>query len=397
MTLNNKISGVCTRLLFAMSVFSFSISSCSKEEPKEISNFKIIGSSEAREDIADIFNISLIPIETNDSAIINLESAMYNFDGDTIIIYDWKTDCFYIFDKGGNFISRLNRKGQSREEYAAVHRFRAKDGKLHIYYPNKIKSYDYKGNYLGDMDVQDLSRGDFAITDDGDFYVRKTYIYPYQLVLLNKDGSEAAAMLPPNEKMMSSPIPAGPEYHAIGELGNGLFATVPMDQNIYYIEDSTLTVLATFDFGADNIPGDYFDQPDEIVYNKFWDRRNRSNGNGGFVYFDYLFINDNWIVFCPVGVEDKLIIADRRTGKAYSNNDFPEVVKKLLGKSKTYIRDYDRASESFSVSMTSYDLKTLIEELSESGELEKYPELYAIDPESINEDDNGYIILLNLK
>lgn len=395
MTLRNRIFNFSKLILCA--VYIFFIASCSKDETKNISHFEMADSSEAKEDIADIFNISLIPIETNDSSIINLESAMYNFDGDTIVVYDWRTDRFYMFDKSGKYLSQFYRRGQSKEEYVSVYKFKAKDGKLHIYYPNKIKSFDYKGNYLGEMEVQDISRGEFAITDNGDFYIRKTYVYPYQLVLLNKDGSEAASMLPPNEKMMSSPIPTGPESHAIGELGDGLFATVPMDQNIYYVEDSTLTLLATFDFGADNIPDDYFDQTDEIVYTKFWDRRNRTNGDGGFVYFDYLFINDNWIVFCPVGVEDKLVIADRRTGKAYSNKDFPEVVKKLLDKSRHYIREYDKNSESFSVSITSYDFKTLIEELRESDEFKKYPELYAIDPESINEDDNGYIILLNLK
>lgn len=386
--------------ILCFSIIIFLFISCSNTETQPINRFVVNENSiskEAKERLANKVKLRLLPIETTDSSVLDLSSISIRFDGDNIVMYDYNTKQFYLFDINGKYISNIDRRGEGPEEYLYGNGYKANNGKLYISDRNLIKIYDYNGNFLRSFEANNTQMGEIVVTDKEDIYIKAPYSFPYQLNALNKDGSIRWEALPSNEKMMSSRIPRGAEYHGIGEIGENLFVTVPMDQNIYLVKDTTMTVLANFDFGYDNIPDDFFDQDAETVYNEFWDRRNQANGKGGFVYFDYLFLNDNWIIFNPVSIRlTKMVLADRRTGETYGFEALPDALQQLMSNHK-YISEYDKTTGSFIISLSADKIKEDLEELKKDGKLQSFPELLTIDPDRINEEDNGYLLMINLE
>ena len=383
-----------------LSLIIFLFINCSKKETQQINRFVVDErsvSKVAKEKLADKVKLQLLPIETNDSSLLDLSSIQIRFDGDTIVMYDYSVNQFFLFDRKGQFIRNIDRRGQGPEEYLYGIWYKAKNGKLYVVDRDHIKIYDYNGNYLGNFEADNTRMGEIAVTDKDDVYIKAPYSFSYQLNALNKEGEVIWEALPSNEKMMNSQSPRGPEYHGIGEIGENIFVTVPMDQNIYLVKDTTMTVLASFDFGLDNIPDDFFDQDAEEVNNGFWDRRNQTNGKSGFVYFDYLFIDDNWILFNPVSNKlTKMGLADRRTGETYGFEAFPEVLQKLMSRHK-YISEYDKTTGSFIISLSADKLKEDLEELKKEGNLKSFPELMLIDTDKINEEDNGFLLMIHLE
>lgn len=391
---NLKIS-----LVFAL-LCGFSFCSCNKKETGQQMSHFVVGensnSREAKERLSNKIHLSLLPIETTDSVLVDLSISKIYFDGDKIIVFDYTTGKFYIFDREGKYENKVDRKGQGPEEYNYGGRFYAKNGKLYVLDTDFIKQYDYQGNFLGRNKAEGLSRGEVAVTDNDEIYLRKNYVNPYQLLALDRNGETRWETLPPNEKMMGFSAPAGPEGQVIDALGEDIFIGIPMDQNIYLVQDTTLSVLASFDFGADNIPSNFFDQSEETVYDEFYKRRGNRLESKGFVYFDFIFINDNWIMLTPVGSQTtRLLLADRRTGETYGLEAFPDVLRQLIGQHE-YITGYDKTTDSFVIGLTADKVKEDIEALLKEDMLEAFPELKTIDTDKINEEDNGYLLMIHI-
>jgi hypothetical protein len=100
--------------------------------------------------IQDIADVEYIPLETNDRFLCHEAGVFVSIGGEDIIYYNfWGDETIFIFDKNGKAKTRINRKGQSGEEYISLRQVVHDDenNELYVLSINDIIVYDLPGNY----------------------------------------------------------------------------------------------------------------------------------------------------------------------------------------------------------------------------------------------------------
>lgn len=102
------------------------------------------------------------------------------FDQDTIIIQDSRKEGIFLFTSGGQFVRRINRKGQGPEEYLSDNAVAVDTVLNRIYVYDmmnfKIMEYNYTGHFLAGHKMAYFIR-DFAKTDTSDFVMIQPCIH----------------------------------------------------------------------------------------------------------------------------------------------------------------------------------------------------------------------------
>jgi hypothetical protein len=99
--------------------------------------------------IQDIAEVEYIPLETNDRFLCNEDAGSFARIGENIIYYNFEDETIFIFDKTGKAIQRINRKGQSGEEYISFHQvvYDSENEDLYLLSGNEIIVYDQASNF----------------------------------------------------------------------------------------------------------------------------------------------------------------------------------------------------------------------------------------------------------
>src|SRR5690606_17982625 len=101
--------------------------------------------------------VEYIPLETNDSAIIGRidEIVLTN---DLIIILDkTQTESIFLFNRTGEFIAKVNRKGKGPGEYMQPSDITVDEQLQELYllneFPSKVIVYDFEGNFIKEFSL----------------------------------------------------------------------------------------------------------------------------------------------------------------------------------------------------------------------------------------------------
>jgi hypothetical protein len=125
--------------------------------------------------IQDIAEVEYIPLETNERFLCNEEAGGFAFIGNEVIIYYnfYNDESILIFDKTGKAMTKINKKGQSGEEYISLRQvvYDSEPDELYILTPTDIVVYDLSGNYKRRFS-QVVTNAQIAIGDE-------TYDFPY--------------------------------------------------------------------------------------------------------------------------------------------------------------------------------------------------------------------------
>ena len=113
-----------------------------------------ITASIEQEDEISLFDfvsqVRLIPLETTDSSLVAHITKIIT-SKDKIFIYDRIQNQIFIFNREGQFISKINRKGRGPEEYMSISDLAINpfNGCLEILDPwGKLLAFDLNGKYL---------------------------------------------------------------------------------------------------------------------------------------------------------------------------------------------------------------------------------------------------------
>lgn len=351
-----------------------------------------LSDAKAAEQLAQKMEYKLMQFQTPDSIVFAASASSIVPGRDSFFVYDHKQDQFLVFNREGKFLRNFSRRGQGPEEYTAMLDFAVDDSKLYILDFTKLKIYDLDGKYLNEFDV-DGARGQIAVGDNQNIYLQRGYYNETQLQIYSPEGKLIADMFPSKEVLYGFEIPSAP-IGSIGRIGKDVYFAPPFQNTIFSIADTVAVPLATFDFGTDNIPDDFFDGDTQQVEDRFHKRR---DGQNGFVYMETVQVSPNWIIFTPTWSPDKnMVLADRATNSTYTDKTLPEVLSKFLGV-RPYFDGYDSSSDSFIKLLSADRVEEVVQEL-ESDSPDYLSNISAnVDLSDINEDDGEFLLFVKIK
>lgn len=374
-------------LLMTLCIICFG-SACTKTDTSTGINHFVVDSDsysdEAAQRLQSMMTLSAIKLQMPDSIVLKANAtSVISSDNNEYFVLDY--DGFFILDRQGRLVNFFERRGQGPEEYNASLGATVHGDTLYVVDFTKIQLYKLNGDYISTIKDIDGARGQIAVDPSGRIYIQHRFSAEYQLSVYRPDGTLIVDLFPSREVVRNFAIPSSPQT-SLGNIGNGIYMAPALGQTIYLVNDTTTTTLATFDLGSDNIPGDFFDGTTEQVEDKFHNLRDYNNG---FAYFDDLYISKDWIECQLVGSPNgRLLLTDRRNGDTYAEAIFPEPLKKLLGE-RSYFDGFDNRTQSLVKIVSGYDL---------AETLDAYPgSVKLVNCDSINEEDDDFILLVSLK
>lgn len=112
--------------------------------------------SKTKLNIEDLANVKYIPLETNDSCLIDIITGAALGD-DVMVLTVLLQQCVYIFDYSGKYLGKIDHKGGGPEEYPFMNQTAADFVKKEIYVycmlGNRIFVYDFDGNFLRKINI----------------------------------------------------------------------------------------------------------------------------------------------------------------------------------------------------------------------------------------------------
>ena len=385
-------------------VISFMLSfSCTFNKENVIDDYRhftidIKGKSdpELLKEVMDNMEARLLPLETNDSLLFNGKASHLYLVNDYLFVADQRQKVIFRYDKHGQFINKIDRRGQGPEEYITLGYlfFKENDNTIYVCDLQKIQIYNFNGEYLKTIVPPKDEIGQFCVDSLGRIVQSRYYLGDSQLIVYNEGGELLGEYFPTPEVVRKFWIVQGC-YYSIGRYNKGVYVSNYFDTNIYMLEGDSIQTFATFDFGSMNLPKDFFERETKELVPKFNDFRENDKA---ILNIDNITITDDWIVFCPPLFEPKEVIyCNRKNGKYLINNDFDNFYVKVLGKYSTP-DGYDSRSGEFYRLVNAALLKEAIEELQQSNGnyLEKYPFLKRLDLEKMDEESNDWVIFFKI-
>lgn len=387
-------------LLASMTVLLFA--GCSKhdaatsgDEPVKLSVELRSQDSDAADELADKLHFRIVPLETTDSSIFKgSASRLLSTDGG-YTINDYSQKKFLRFDKDGKFLKTIDRRGGGPEEYQREYSSIVNGGHLYVLDFDKIMVYDLDGNYQNTIKGVSGARGSLAVGSDGCVYIRQGFQNDNMLKVLSASGDSLTEEFPSREVMRGFEIPRD-AFSAISPYKDGAVVTFATDPNVYYVCDTTSQVIATIDYPGLGLPSDFFDGGTEAVEDRYHSLRSDNGVTRAVVLTDYIVGSDHWLVYMPEYFGPvSMVFSDLRTGKSYTNRELPTPLNVLLNPKKT-IDGYNPATDEFFMILSSEQLKEMLEDPANAEAIARWPELAAIDPDTIGYEDNDCVLFISL-
>lgn len=368
----------------------------SGDEPVKLSVNLQSQDRDAVDELAGKMHFRIVPLETTDSSIFKGSSSRLLSTDDGYTLVDYSQNKFLRFDKDGKFLKTIDRRGGGPEEYQREYSSCVKDGRLYVLDFNKIMVYDLDGNYQNTITGVTGARGSIAVGSDGCVYLRQGFQNDRMLKVLSASGDSLTEEFPSREVMRGFEIPRD-AFSAISPYKDGAVVTFATDPNVYYVCDTTSQVIATIDYPGLRLPSDFFDGGTEAVEDRYHNLRcDKSGETRAVVLTDHIIGSDNWLVYMPEYFGPvSMVFSDLRSGKSYTNRELPAPLDVLLYHKKT-IDGYSPATDEFFMILSSEQLKEMLENPANAEAIAHWPELAAIDSDTIGEEDNDCVLFISL-
>lgn len=369
-----------------------------KEAGGQVASFHVDLKNEASPEVMESFlnnmQIRLMPLETTDSCLFSGGASHLNIVDDYLFVVDGEQRCFFRFDKSGKYINKIGNRGEGDKEYTALLSNAIANKNIYVKDWTKIQVYDYDNNYIRSIPYKG-SRCQIHVSPEGRIYARRSYANDTQLQVLDQEGKVIAEYFPTEEVVRGFKIPKG-NARCMGNYDKGIYITNPMDNAIYLLQD-TVRVIARLDFGALNLPSDFFSGTSEQVEAKFWDLRGGITETKAILFINNLIVTDDWITFCPETFDPVIVFCNRKTNTCITNRGFEAPYSVFFDKYKSP-DGYNASTGEFYRLLDAMELKKMIETLAEEDKdySQIYPFLKGIDPEKIDEDSNDWVLFFKM-
>lgn len=156
----------------------------------------------------DIFShIELIPLETTNESLIKDINKLILYD-DIYYLLDYRNSTILMFDSSGNFLYKINDKGDGPQEYLDISDFEInkENNMLSVLAPvnNSMYEYDLKGNFTNKYKLPDI-RGAYKsfFSLNNDTVVFFTFDYDNRIKLYSKSENRIVKeLLPETDNML---------------------------------------------------------------------------------------------------------------------------------------------------------------------------------------------------
>ncbi|MDR1370162.1 MAG: 6-bladed beta-propeller [Dysgonamonadaceae bacterium] len=199
-------------------------------------------------------------LETNSNSLIKkIDKIM--LDDDFLFVFDRSMNNVVIFNKNGDYISRISSVGIGQGEYKQLTDVCIDPVKKQIVlcpdYPNKLMFFDYSGNFLHEKSIKELYREIVMI--DEHFYLLRSMPHkdkenPCFLSRIDNDTfGEDCFFTPPT----ISDSPFFDFGHLLTRGKSDVFFTTRYNNSIYKITPEKIEKAYNIDFKSENLPDKY--------------------------------------------------------------------------------------------------------------------------------------------
>ncbi|MGL5619271.1 MAG: 6-bladed beta-propeller [Tannerellaceae bacterium] len=338
----------------------------------------------------DNMQIRFVPLQTVDSSLFKGTSSKMTVSENNVFFRDYEQKKIFRFTKDGKYLNQIARHGQGPEEYASIYSVFVDNNQLCIFDGTKLQHYDFDGNFIRTTKLS--VRGSIAKLSDGTIAVSQLYTYDNQFALHDAAGNllkEYSPSRPVQKNMRITRWASGsPVAYRDGACFTNYF-----DNSVYYADADTSYTLIDFDFGKYRISDSFFDGTSDDVCSNFNKQRFYS-----VMAIENFTITDDWFVFRPGMWEMPIAIYCNRKANTYmTNKGLKDPYAPIFGKYSTP-DGYDAKSGQFYTSISSFDLKVLIEKMADEDPdyQSKYSFLKDIDPSQIDEEDNDWMVFFSM-
>ena len=378
-------------LLFVATLACFLCSCSESNKNDKIKQIKVdileTPDMEQTKKFQDRLNISLMQLETTDESIFSITRSNIVVNKGNMFFLDKTQNSIFRYNKDGKFICKIDRVGNGPKEYSNAFNITTLGNSIYVLDYTCIQQYDFDGNHINTIPVSDKGRQIVAIKD-GNLAVLGGLNSDYALTIYNPRGGIIANYFP-NEKNFREGNLSRCAISSLKCYGDNLYVTNYLDNNVYMITGNKVDTLLNIDFGQYNIPDEMFkaDPPQKLdVYDKF--RRE------SVMCVDYLTVNDDWIIFSPEIFRTFMVIYyNRKDNSIFSNKAFTPPYSTLFGRYLAPLH-YDSQDKVYYATIGSFELKEMLEELSEidPNYQTTYSFLKGLEADKIDEESNGWLI-----
>lgn len=337
-----------------------------------------------------IDDISFIKLETNDDCVIGDIHQVLCTDNYIFILDLFSTNAVYCFDKQGNFIRKIGKKGQGPGEYFRLCKMTLNSDKTQIilFDWTRLHYYDLQGKHI--KDVQPKRGGNDIELSDNDFLAafRESGVddgpQREMLAVYDKDFNLQYKKFP---SFYNEYFKMNNGMHPLRNYANGIYLKEPWTHSIYKIEKEQCYEK----YRINIVDGGYPERPEDMDSDTFMDLyRNR------FTLSDYVILKDYALFYYSKDGPSwsPFVIYSHKTKRTYRYNGVshnPLSFANSVGSTAPAVYD----DETFIIHQTAIQIMYMKQYIYNSPLINnsKLERLY----DGLNEESNPVLFLLHIK
>lgn len=266
---------------------------------------------------ADTSAYKIIELQTTAESVMGFYDKIIITDSYVYVLNSEQFSVF-IFDLGGKFINKINRRGDGPQEYLFLTDYCVYNDTIHVLDAQKqrVQKYNVNADYLGCDSLTGYKGMEFKRLNDAQylFYVHSDGVTSdnSELLIVDKNGSEQGFL--PRDSQDIAPVKI-----KLAQTQDGVYFIPALSDKLYLLKDNQCTQV--FDYGIGDKMMPHYMEASKVP-------------KGEYLYFFDLVACDNGVVmgstalsFKPICVITNLKTGDIRTASGLS----------LLGSYKNYV------------------------------------------------------------
>ena len=272
-------------------------------------------------------SIELIPLETSDDVLVASIAKIIQYQ-DKYYTFDVWQSIIFVFDSHGQFLYKINKKGQGPGEYSFIEDFIINpfSGNLELLQAyGSVNIYDLMGTYI---ETKRIEYDDFRVAHglasiDSNIYVFHSSFAPKKIIYFDLNNKELL-----HEDFEDSYRSGSFSNNSFNFYNDNWFFFRPFHTGVYKLEKNGLEEVFRFDFGKYPREGTHADYSEESRNNR---EKIIEETFAQFPYYIKKLVHNNRYVLAQISFKDyndrSNIIYDRILQKGKFVRDFTEKVE----------------------------------------------------------------------
>ena len=278
-------------------------------------------------------SIKYIILDNSDDCLIgNIDKILFH--DHIFYVLDRKQHTLLVFSETGQFLWKINKRGNGPGEYRSLQDFDINQNKLYLFDPrSKVLEYDLNGMFV--KSYSEKTYGNSILVDNERFYIstcnNTSKFGDYSLLIMDDYGKTFKNGIPITQKNLINACVTFQQSLNFCRYKDTIRFYTPLVAKVFSIVEDDISVQYNFDFKHKKIPENYFNEntyedlkESSYAYglNSYWE-------NDSFFSFNMYAINENGWDILYSKKDNKLTCGGLYDDIAYcfpviqvANNDF---------------------------------------------------------------------------